>query len=111
MKTHKVLDLMYTVDEGQSCFSGTHQECAEFISEQAHSSSISMFKVVPMESWEINLANQTTLADKMFPQIPEKDSKKLIELIGDIFEKYPEEEAINLVADLLRRKQEALIKK
>ena len=31
MKTHKVLNLIYTEEEGQECFSGTYQECLDFV--------------------------------------------------------------------------------
>lgn len=34
MKTHKVLDLIYTEEEGQVCFVGTIQECMNFVEEQ-----------------------------------------------------------------------------
>ena len=50
MKTHRVLDLHYSSDEGQSCFVGTQQECEEFATEQ---SPHFMYKVVPMTKEEI----------------------------------------------------------
>lgn len=34
MKTHKVLDTVYTVEEGQECFCGTLQECNDFVAQQ-----------------------------------------------------------------------------
>ena len=46
METHTVLDLVYTPDEGQECFSGTEQECYDFITEQGGASF--MYKVVPI---------------------------------------------------------------
>lgn len=52
-KTHKVLDLVYTEDEGQDCFAGTEQECHDFINDQGDATF--MYKVVPMtkEEYEI----------------------------------------------------------
>lgn len=50
MKTHLVLDLHYTEDEGQDVFVGTHSECEDFASEQ---SPYFMYKVVPMSQEEI----------------------------------------------------------
>jgi len=46
METHTVLDLVYTPDEGQECFSGTEQECYDFINEQG--GAIFTYKVVPI---------------------------------------------------------------
>jgi len=46
MKTHQVLDLVYTPDEGQECFSGTEQECYNFINEQ--DGVTFTYKVVPI---------------------------------------------------------------
>jgi len=37
LKTHKVLDLTYHEDEGQSCFVGTEKECNDFIESQGGS--------------------------------------------------------------------------
>lgn len=48
METHKVLDLVYSVEEGQECFSGTEQECNNFISQQGGATF--MYKVVPIVS-------------------------------------------------------------
>lgn len=45
-ETHVVLDLVYTTDEGQECFSGTQGECYAFIEEQGDSPF--MYKVVPI---------------------------------------------------------------
>ena len=50
MKTHKVLDLVYTVEEGQDCFDGTLQECNDFVMLQPNNL---MYKVVPMTAEEI----------------------------------------------------------
>lgn len=44
--THQVLDLVYTPDEGQECFSGTYQECVDFINEQGGATF--MYKIVPI---------------------------------------------------------------
>jgi len=46
METHKVLDLVYTPEEGQECFSGTKQECNDFINEQGDATFT--YKVVPI---------------------------------------------------------------
>lgn len=45
METHVVLDLTYTIDEGQECFSGTEKECYDFIESQPGGKF--MYKVVP----------------------------------------------------------------
>lgn len=50
MKTHKVLDLFYTIEEGQDCFDGTRQECEDFKMLQPNNF---MYKVVPMTAEEI----------------------------------------------------------
>lgn len=52
MKTHKVLDLVYTIEEGQDCFDGTRQECEDFVALQPNNF---MYKVVPMTKEEIDL--------------------------------------------------------
>lgn len=44
--THEVLDLVYTEDEGQSCYEGSHDECQKFINEQGGATF--MFKIVPI---------------------------------------------------------------
>lgn len=50
LKTHEVLDLHYTKDEGQGCFVGTEQECNEFaVTQSPHF----MYKVVRMTKEEI----------------------------------------------------------
>lgn len=49
-KTHLVLDLHYTHDEGQDCFDGTRQECEDFAATQ---SPHFMYQVVPMTKEEI----------------------------------------------------------
>lgn len=46
MKTHEVLDLVYTIEEGQSCFSGTLKECQDFVSQQGGATF--MYKIVPI---------------------------------------------------------------
>lgn len=48
MKTHEVLDLVYTPEEGQECFSGTESECYEFVESQGGASF--MYKVVPNQN-------------------------------------------------------------
>ncbi len=52
MKTHQVLDLHYTPDEGQGCFDGTQKECEEFAAKQTPHF---MYKVVPMTKEEIEI--------------------------------------------------------
>ena len=44
--THEVLDLVYTPEEGQECFSGTEQECNDFVEEQGGATFT--YKVVPI---------------------------------------------------------------
>lgn len=56
MKTHLVLDLQYTEDEGQSCFAGTMQECYTFSETQSPQF---MYKVVPMTKYEMDVYNLT----------------------------------------------------
>lgn len=46
MKTHQVLDLVYTPEEGQECFEGTEQECLDFVTQQG--GAYFMYKVVPI---------------------------------------------------------------
>jgi len=55
MKTHKVLDLAYTIDEGQDCFVGTFEECQNFVQEQG--SATFMFNIVPLSKQEIIFEN------------------------------------------------------
>jgi hypothetical protein len=60
-KTHIVLDLVYTVDEGQECFAGTLEECNNFVSDQTvlcgKYSCCSTYKVVPMTVEESKIHN------------------------------------------------------
>jgi hypothetical protein len=44
-ETHIVLDLMYTEEEGQECFTGTYSECFDFMTEQPMSFA---YKIVPI---------------------------------------------------------------
>jgi len=46
IKTHKVLDLVYTPEEGQECFFGSLQECTDFIKNQGGGATF-MYKIVP----------------------------------------------------------------
>ncbi len=46
METYEVLDLVYLPEEGQECFSGTEEECYDFIEEQGGATF--MYKVVPI---------------------------------------------------------------
>lgn len=50
LKTHQVLDLHYTTDEGQECFAGTQEECYDFAATQSPSF---MYRVVQMTQEEI----------------------------------------------------------
>jgi len=52
MKTHKILDLHYTPEEGQTCFSGTLQECNTFLETQTP---CFMYKIVPLTKEEIKI--------------------------------------------------------
>ena len=45
METHKVLDMIYTEDEGQECFSGTYGQCFDFVAEQMMCYA---YKIVPL---------------------------------------------------------------
>lgn len=51
LKTHEVLDLHYTPDEGQGCFVGTKEECEEFVVQQGMTHF--MYKIVPMTKEEV----------------------------------------------------------
>ena len=53
MKTHKVIDIAYTKEEGQDCFSGTHQECIEFLAEQNSYGETYTLEIVPLLKEEI----------------------------------------------------------
>jgi hypothetical protein len=67
MKTHKVLDLAYTVEEGQDIFTGTYKECCDFIVEQGSASFI--YEIVPL-----------THEKRVIPlKITDMNKKKLIE--------------------------------
>jgi hypothetical protein len=57
MKTHKVIDLTYHEDEGNSVYAGTQEECYDFIAEQG--SITSMYRVVPMTTQEMEMNNRT----------------------------------------------------
>lgn len=56
MKTHLVLDTFYTPDEGQECFSGTLEECTDFITEQG--GAIFLYKIVEMTQAEYEWYNR-----------------------------------------------------
>ncbi len=55
MKTHKVLDLVYTKEEGQDCYAGTHNECLNFVNKQGGAAF--MFKIVPLIKQELEVEN------------------------------------------------------
>ena len=86
LKTHTVLDLHYTKDEGQGCFDGTLEECNEFVSTQHPHF---MYKVVPMLPDEIknHPDNQYNLSEHP----TETETKKEEGKEGDILahENYP----------------------
>ena len=44
--THEVLDLVYTKEEGQECFSGSYKECVDFVDKQGGVSFA--YKIVPI---------------------------------------------------------------
>ena len=50
MKTHKVIDLHYSPEEGQDCFDGTFGECIIFAESQSPNF---MYQVVEMTQKEI----------------------------------------------------------
>jgi len=52
MKTHLVIDMVYTEEEGNQVFAGTEQECHEWIFEQGFG-----YRVVPMTAQEIIIHN------------------------------------------------------
>lgn len=39
-----VLDLVYTIDEGQECFEGTYEDCENFVNQQG--SATFMYKII-----------------------------------------------------------------
>ena len=55
MKTHLVLDLVYTKEEGQEIYSGTLTECDDFVLKQGGATF--MYKVVPMTTEEFKIYN------------------------------------------------------
>jgi hypothetical protein len=48
MGTYEVLDLAYTPNEGQECFSGNYEECVDFINTQGGTYGACMYKIVPI---------------------------------------------------------------
>jgi len=52
MKTHLVIDMVYTEEEGNQAFAGTLQECNEWAAKQGFG-----YKVVPMLPAEIKIHN------------------------------------------------------
>jgi len=61
-KTHLVLDLIYTPEEGQVCFTGTLDECTKFVAEQETYG----FKIMPMSEEEFKVHNNIN-AKQTFP--------------------------------------------
>ena len=55
MKTHIVIDEIYTKEEGQDIYVGTLQECEEFVTSQAEM--IIPLKIVPMTKEELIINN------------------------------------------------------
>ena len=60
MKTHKVIDLTYTVEEGQDTFAGTEIECSQFVYAQGDFG----YEVIPMTLEEINLYKETEVNER-----------------------------------------------
>jgi len=56
MKTHKVLDLVYTEEELQCCFIGTYEECFDFMTEQSMEFA---YEIVPLTKEESVWANES----------------------------------------------------
>ena len=52
MKTHLVIDTVYTEEESNQAFAGTLQECNEWVAEQGFG-----YKVVPMTEEELKIHN------------------------------------------------------
>lgn len=52
-KIYLVLDLIYTPEEGQVCFTGTLDECTKFVAEQETYG----FKILPMTEEEFRIYN------------------------------------------------------
>lgn len=59
MKTHKVIDMVYTEEEGNSVFAGTLKECQEWASQQGFG-----YQVVPMTKEEIEAYKEIEERDK-----------------------------------------------
>jgi len=53
MKTHIVIDTVYTEEEGNEAFAGTLQECNDWVSEQGFG-----YKIVPMTTEELQIHNR-----------------------------------------------------
>jgi hypothetical protein len=79
MKTHQVLDLHYTPDEGQGCFTGTKMQCEEFASSQSPSF---MYKVVPMTKEEIEIEAALDAREEMWKE------KLRMEMTAEDMEEY-----------------------
>lgn len=52
MSKYVVLDMVYTPDEGQECFFGTHEECWDFIQRQGGWQG--MYRIVPEIEFSTN---------------------------------------------------------
>ena len=53
IKTHLVLDKVYTVEEGQETYAGSHKECLDFVSTQNSFGLV----IVPMTEEELKIHN------------------------------------------------------
>lgn len=53
MKTHIVIDLVYSEEEGNQVMTGTLKECEEWVAKQGFG-----YKVVPMTEEEIKVENE-----------------------------------------------------
>ena len=55
VNTHKVLDLVYTSEEGQDAYVGTLKDCHEFVKDQGDSHYT--YRVVPLTKEEFQIHN------------------------------------------------------
>lgn len=47
-QTHEVLDLTYLPEEGQGCYSGSEQDCIDFVYQQTRTGGFNSYQVVPI---------------------------------------------------------------
>lgn len=53
--THKVLDLHYTEEEGQECYTGSLEECEFWVSFQSPEF---MYQIVPLPKQQVEVYNK-----------------------------------------------------